>query len=137
MSRICGACKKPIRADESLATAYCDGAGGPGYYQACPRCCAASEGVDPPAPRKYPASEVHDVRGLPFSICGLCREAMFHGEAYSTVRITNEDVGEGATAPGVYRMCPRCAGHWRPIVVSRWLREGIIRSADAAPEPLV
>lgn len=144
----CGACRKPIRQDEGLATCYCDGTGGPGYYQACPRCCARAEGGHPPEPKRYLAQDIYDPRGLNFETCGLCREAMFWGERASVVRLTAGDIDEGLTdyrpaegiipvAPGVYHMCPRCAGYWRPLVAARWVREGVITSALEVPEPLV
>lgn len=141
----CGACRKAIRQDENLVTHYCDGAGGPGYYQACPRCVARSEGVDPPTPKRYPAEDIHDPRGLKFGICGLCRLALHYGEAESTIRITEPDIArvaeDDSTAaeyrPGVYRMCNACSSLWRPIVAQRWVKEGHISAVEYAPEPML
>lgn len=130
MSRRCGACRQPIRHDESLSTCYLEGHGGTGYYAACPRCCARAEGVDPPPPRKYPADQIDDPRGVPFAICGLCREAMFAGEYHHQIRLHADDIaaleGHPEVQPGLYAVCPRCWSAWSPVVMARWVREEVI-----------
>lgn len=125
--RKCGACKKPIRWDESLSTCLLVGPGGEGYYQACPRCISDHEGTAPPPAPVYPPGRVppHPTRPDDYlPICGLCREALYEGERCSHVRVEAEDVEGAGVEPGAYEMCPRCQSRWRPIVLARWRRDG-------------
>lgn len=128
MRRECGACRKPIRWDESLSTAHLEGQGGEGYYQACPRCIAAASGEPVPAPRTYPPGQVprHPLRDDLLPVCGLCREALFEGEEHSRFRITAEDTEGTGVEPGAYAACPRCLLRWRPVIHARLIREEVL-----------
>ena len=138
--RACGACRSPIRRDESLSTRLLAGPCGTGFYQCCPRCAASADGVEPPAPRKYPAGCVprDPFRNDLLPVCGLCREALLDGERCSPIRLVAEDLtDEPATEPGAYCCCPRCVSRWRPVVVARWRREGVIPEGAAGPKELL
>lgn len=123
--RVCGACRGPLRHDESLSTCWLSSpAGGPGYYQACPRCCAAEDGREVPPARTYPADQL-PASGAPFPICGLCREALFDGERCKPARLETDDLaGAEGIEPGAYEMCPRCWARWEPVILARRVREG-------------
>jgi hypothetical protein len=132
--RICGACRQPLRHDESCSTFFFDEsaallvgcAGGPGYCQACPRCIAKATGAEPPPPRVYPAGSLPP-HGAPFPICGLCRTAMFDGEAHKEIRLEAGDVADSpGVEPGGYMVCRGCWGRWSVVVQRRWEKEGVI-----------
>ncbi len=128
--RICGACRRPLRRDESLATLFCADdrrcpPGGVGAYQACPRCVEAYTGVPAPPPQTYPASP--DLNLPPYiHICGLCREALFEDELGDHLRLQAEDVKGTDTEAGHYSACPRCIEAWRPVLHARYIRDGIV-----------
>lgn len=125
--RLCGACRKPLRWDESYSTSYLH-LPEPGSYQCCPRCLAAAEGVEPPSPRRYPPGQVprHPLRDDYLPICGLCREALFEGEKCERLRLFVEDLAGTEVEPGGYEACPRCLDRWRPIVRRRLIDLGLL-----------
>lgn len=124
--RICGACRLPLRRDESLATLYWEGGPrGAGAYQACGRCVERATGEPAPPPRTYPAAP--DLHLPPWlHICGLCREALFEDELGDRLRLQAEDVGDTDIEPGNYSACPRCIERWRPALHARYVRDGIV-----------
>lgn len=127
--RTCGACRLPLRWDETLRTCLMTAGGGAGVYQACPRCCAAADGVDVPAPRKYPPGQVprHPLRDDLLPICGCCREALFENERTVPARLFAEDLPQGDdTEPGLYLMCPRCLTRYRPAIARRLIGLGFV-----------
>ncbi len=141
--RTCGACRLPLRWDETLQTQWIadeDGSGSGHFYHACPRCCAKAEGTVVPPPRTYPPGRVppHPTRDDLLPICGLCREAMFEGERTHNIRVTADDallIGR-EIVPAAYAACPRCWDTWAPAVMARWTLEGVIHPGQT-PEPLL
>ncbi len=128
--RICGACREPVRWDETLQTQWLEAKGDrrAGFCSACPRCCAEGEGTEPLPPVTYPEGRVprHPLADDLLPICGLCREALFESERTTAVRLAEEDVSDEGVKPGAYAMCPRCYRRWYDAVRGRWLRERVI-----------
>ena len=128
MRRKCGACKQPLRWDESLSVCFIeDGHGGAGSYHACPRCVARAQGVGPPPPRTYPADDdppKHPYRDDYLPICGMCRTALYEGERTKRIRLQAEDVAGTDTEAGGYCACERCVEKWKPVVHARLVRDG-------------
>ena len=127
--RRCGACKQPLRWDESLGVCFLEeGAGGAGNYHACPRCMAKAAGTEPPSPRVYPIDDDpprHPYRDDYLPICGMCRTALYEGERCRRLRLQDEDViGSPMTEAGAYWACVRCVEKWKPVVPARLVREG-------------
>lgn len=142
MVRTCGACRLPLRWDETLRTCFLaegQAEGGPGYYQACPRCCAAAEGAEPPPARAYPAGGPiprHPYRDDYLPICGCCREALFENERCRPARVQPEDIDDGdPTESGLYQMCPRCLAKYAPRIAARLIGLGLF-PAGTRPEAL-
>lgn len=132
MRRKCGRCRQPLRWDESLGVCVVEGEG---HYKACPRCVAESLGTQPPPPRVYPVEDdapAHPYRDDYLPICGLCRTALFEGERTSRLRLQAEDVEGTDTEAGGYCACPRCIQTWKPVVIARLLREGLVREGTPA-----
>lgn len=141
--RTCGACKLPLRWDETLQLVYLDAAraeGGAGYYQACPRCVGLAEGAPPPPPRKYPVGRVprHPYKDDYLPICALCREALYENEKTLPARVRAEDLAAGeGEGPGLYLMCPRCLARHRPQIAARVIAAGLFppgTPVDAMPQ---
>jgi hypothetical protein len=103
--RVCGACRNPLRYDESLSQRDLGAAPGreAGGYACCPRCVAGADGVEPPPPRVYPEGEA-----APVKICGLCRTSLYEGERARPVRLHAGCEADGIEPGAGYVMCPRC-----------------------------
>lgn len=125
--RICGACRGPVRWDESLAIVQTEQGG---FAQACPRCVARSIGRPPPEPQRYPEGRVprHPLANDWLPICGLCREALYEGEQTRAMRPGegHPSPAGGVTGPGAYAACPRCIERYRPIIHRRLIDLGYL-----------
>lgn len=130
MPQRCGKCKRYTRQDENLATISIPGWGS---GMVCLPCVAEATHEDY-HPRVWSIDEQDTLPIKPNSdgvidICGVCRTALFWRETNTPMRLAPEDVQGASIVPGCYASCPRCIGHFRPLILLRLQSVGELPSA--------
>ncbi len=83
-------------------------------------------------PRVYPVglhipSVGQGVQRRLIRLCGICRLAVRWSQADRQIRVEKEDLaGFPGVLPGCYSVCDDCLTVLQPVVLERWLDEGIV-----------
>lgn len=136
MNEICGACRRPTREDDTLLTYHFTAIG---VVQACRDCGAEFAESDPVTPI-YPVGtrlpEVGDgLQRRKIRVCGICRRALRWDDESDCLRLSEEDVWqlgpdgvmERVIQEGAYSACWECVAAWRPVILARLIRHGILK----------
>lgn len=128
--RTCGKCRRPLRHDEHLSACAIEGWGN---GLVCEACRAQAQGLEPPAPRRYPAgAPVPRLAGsdADMPVCGLCRVALVEGQRCQPMRLRPEFVRpEDGVECGGYAACPACVERWRPRILHYLIGRGLLPPA--------
>lgn len=124
----CGVCRQALREDDHLIThQFASGA----IAQACRDCLSEDRGTEPdwvPYPVGAWIPEVGEGLGRrKVRICGICRTALRWDEDNHCMRVSPEDIGEGELKPGCYMCCSGCVDFYKPKILGRLIRDGILK----------